>query len=327
MRRRTLLLTLGVLAALGACGALVVAEARVKFNAPGPLAKDTTLIVPHGTHGELGAALQRAGLVADAGDFRIAASVTSYVGAGPLRASEFAFPARASLKQVLTILRTARPVQHRFTIPEGLTAAQIALLLDRADALAGNSAVPDEGAVLPESYAYEHGMSRSAMIERAATAMQRTLARLWAERDATLPLATPQEMVTLASIVERETARPEERARVAGVLINRLKRGMRLQSDPTVIYAVSGGTMTGGRTLTRADLDRDNPYNTYRVTGLPPGPIGSPGLASLQAVARPLATDELYFVADGQGGHAFARTLEDHNRNVAKWQASQAAPR
>jgi UPF0755 protein len=180
---------------------------------------------------------------------------------------------------------------------------------------------------MPESYAYEHGMSRAAMVERAATAMRRTVARLWSERAENLPLRRPEDMVTLASIVERETARPEERARVAGVLLNRLKLGMRLQSDPTVIYAATGGAMTGGRTVTKADLDRDNPYNTYRVAGLPPGPIGSPGLASLQAVARPLATDELYFVADGQGGHAFARTLEDHNKNVARWQAGQAAPR
>lgn len=325
MRTRTVILTLGVLAALGAAGLGAFGQARARFNAPGPLAADTNLVVPRGAPAELGEALHKAGLVADAGDFRIAAAVTGFAGAGPLRASEFAFPARASLRQVLAILRTARPVQHRFTIPEGLTAAQIALLLDRADALGGPAAVPEEGGVLPESYSYEHGMSRAAMVERAAAAMRRTLARVWAERAENLPLGNPEEMVTLASIVERETARPEERARVAGVLLNRLKRGMRLQSDPTVIYAATGGAMTGGRTLSRADLDRDNPYNTYRVAGLPPGPIGSPGLAALQAVARPMATDELYFVADGQGGHSFARTLEDHNRNVARWQAGQAS--
>lgn len=323
MRLRTILLALGVLAAVGGGALAAVVVARAKFTAPGPLALDSTLIVPHGSLAELGEALQKSGLVASAEEFRIAAGVTGYLGAGPLRASEFAFPAHASLRQVLVILRTARPVQHRLTIPEGLTAAQIAQLLDRTEALSGPATVPEEGAMLPESYAYERGMTRAAMVERASAAMRRTLARLWAERAEKLPLATPEEMVTLASIVERETARPEERARVAGVLLNRLKRGMRLQSDPTVIYAATGGAMTGGHALTRAELDRDNPYNTYRIAGLPPGPIGSPGLAALQAVARPLETDELYFVADGQGGHAFAKTLEDHNRNVAKWQAGK----
>jgi UPF0755 protein len=319
MRPGRLLLTLGLLAVLGAGAAAIGAKAR--FTAPGPLAKDTTLVVPHGSLAELGGALRTAGLVASAEQFRIAAGLTAWMGAAPLRAAEFAFPARASLKQVLAILRTARPVQHRLTIPEGLTAVQIARLLDRTEALSGPAAVPAEGAMLPESYAYERGMTRKSLVDRASAAMRRAVARLWAERAEDLPLATPEDMVILASIVERETARPEERPRVAGVLLNRLKRGMRLQSDPTAIYAATGGALTGGHVLTRAELDRDSPYNTYRIAGLPPGPIGSPGLASLQAVARPQATDELYFVADGEGGHAFARTLEDHNRNVAKWQA------
>jgi UPF0755 protein len=321
MRLRGVLLTLGVLGALAAGTVAAGLGARARFTAPGPLAKEATLVVPHGSLAELGGALQGAGLVASAEQFRIAAAVTGWLGGGPLRAAEFAFPAHASLKQVLAILRNGRPVQHRLTIPEGFTAAQITQLLDRTEALSGPASVPGEGTMLPESYAYERGMTRKAVIDRAVAAMRRTVARLWKERAEDLPLATPEEMVTLASIVERETARPEERARVAGVLLNRLKRGMRLQSDPTAIYAATGGALTGGHTLTRAELDRDSPYNTYRVAGLPPGPIGSPGLAALQAVARPQPTDELYFVADGEGGHAFAKTLEDHNRNVAKWQA------
>jgi UPF0755 protein len=320
---RAWLTALGVVIVLIAAGAGGWMVARGRYVAPGPLEKDAALVVPRGTHAEVGAALQKLGLVADGTSFRIAATLTD--AAGPLHASEFQFPAHASLREVLAILRTARPVQHRLTIPEGLTAAQIAQLLDRTEALAGEVPVPPEGAMQPDSYAYEHGMTRQALVERAEATMQRTLARLWAERAEGLPLRTPQEMVTLASIVERETARPEERARIAGVFLNRLRRGMKLQSDPTVIYAVTGGAVSGGRTLSRADLDTDNPYNTYRIAGLPPGPIGSPGLAALQAVARPMATDELYFVVDGTGGHVFARTLEEHNRNVARWLATQAA--
>jgi UPF0755 protein len=152
------------------------------------------------------------------------------------------------------------------------------------------------------------------------------VAQIWASRDPSLGLTRPEDLVTLASIVEREVSRPEERAHVAAVFLNRLKRGMRLQSDPTTAYAVSGGMTTYDRGLTRADLDRANPYNTYAVSGLPPGPIDSPGLAAMQAVARPLASDDLYFVADGSGGHAFAKTLEDHNRNVAHWRTVAARP-
>jgi UPF0755 protein len=315
--RRVLLAVLAILALAAAGGGLAMREARQRYDAPGPLAKDTAFVVPHGTNAELATALAEAGIVADARDFRIAAWLTAR--AGPLRAAEFAFSAHASLRQVLVILRTARPVQHMLTIPEGLTAAQIAELLARTDGLTGEIPVPPEGSVLPQTYAYERGMTRAAVLARATAAMQRTLARVWQERAEGLPLALPAQMVTLASIIERETARPEERARVAAVFLNRLRRGMKLQSDPTVIYAVTGGEASGGRTLTKADLAVDSPYNTYRVAGLPPGPIGSPGLAALEAVARPANTDELYFVADGHGGHVFARTLEEHNRNVARW--------
>ncbi|MCW3473138.1 endolytic transglycosylase MltG [Limobrevibacterium gyesilva] len=321
-RRRAAAVVLAVVLALGAAGAGGAAIARHRFLAPGPLTQPRNVVVPRGSPADVAQTLHAAGVIADIRAFRIAGLLTR--GEGPLRAAEFAFPASASLRQVLTVLRTARPVQHWLTIPEGLTAAQIALLLDRAEAMTGPAPVPDEGALLPESYAYEYGASRAAVVERAAGAMRRTLGQIWAERAEDLPLATPHELLTLASIVERETARAEERPRVAAVFLNRLKRGMKLQSDPTVAYAVSGGMGTIERALTRADLDQANPYNTYRVPGLPPGPIGSPGVAALQAVARPARTDELYFVADGTGGHAFARTLEEHNRNVARWRAMSA---
>lgn len=307
------------LAAVLALGGIAIDLGEQRLVAPGPLPEARNVVVPHGSPTAVAEALLQGGVIGSENAFRLAALLTR--GEGSLHAAEFAFPAAASLRQVLTILRTARPAQHHLTIPEGLTAAQIAQLLQRTDTLTGDAAVPDEGAVLPESYAFERGATRAALLERAEAAMQHTLAKVWATRAEDLPLATPQELLTLASIVERETARPEERPLVAAVFLNRLRRGMKLQSDPTVAYAISGGLDSSDPALTHADLDVANPYNTYRATGLPPGPIGSPGLASLQAVAQPTRTDDLYFVADGTGGHVFARTLDEHNRNVAHWRA------
>ena len=318
--RRIAALSLAVVLVLGGIGTAAVRFGEQRLVAPGPLHEARNVVVPHGFPTVVADALLQVGVIGSEPEFRLAALLTR--GEGSLHAAEFAFPAAASLRQVLTILRTARPVQHHLTIPEGLTAAQIAVLLQRADALSGDTPVPDEGAVMPESYAFELGATRAVLLERAEAAMQRTLAKVWAGRTEDLPLATPQDLLTLASIVERETARPEERPLVAAVFLNRLRRGMKLQSDPTVAYAISGGLDTSDPTLTHADLDVANPYNTYHATGLPPGPIGSPGLASLQAVAQPARTDDLYFVADGTGGHVFARTLDEHNRNVARWRAT-----
>ena len=217
------------------------------------------------------------------------------------------------------MLRTGRSVQHRLTIPEGLTASQVAALLERAPALEGEAVLPAEGRVLPETYSYERGILRAALVQRGAAAMDRALAQAWAARVKGLPLRSPDEALTLASIVERETGKPEERPHVAAVFLNRLTRGMRLQSDPTVVYAASGGLGVLDHGITRAELDRDDPYNTYRVQGLPPGPISMPGAASLRAVTQPAPSQDLFFVADGTGGHVFARTLEEHQRNVVRW--------
>ena len=313
-------LALMLLAGLGAGTGWV---AREHFNEAGPLDHPRDVVVPRGAPPQVAEALLHEGVIASTRDFRVAVLLTR--AQGPLHAAEFAFPAGASLRQVLDILRTARPVQHRLTIPEGLTAAQIAELLDRAEGMTGDEPVPDEGAMLPQSYSYEYGTSREAMMARAEGAMRRALAEAWAQRAPQVKLATPEEMLTLASIVERETARPAERPHVAAVFLNRLRLGMKLQSDPTVAYAVSGGMETAGRGITRAELNLANPYNTYHIAGLPPGPIGSPGMASLLAVAQPAQSEDLYFVADGSGGHIFARTLEEHNRNVARWRAAQAA--
>ena len=328
MPRRTLrrwaLLALALLAPIGAAagGALLAwHETQRRYTAPGPLPADTAVVIPRGGALDIARALQAQGVIGSADAFRLAAALTA--SAGPLHAAEFLFPAHASLRETLVILRSARPVQHRITLPEGLTAAQIAMLLDREEALSGDTPIPGEGELLADTYGFERGTARSAIADRAAAAMRRTLARIWAERDPAIPLKSPHDLLTLASIVERETARPEERPHVAAVFYNRLNRAMRLQSDPTEIYAATGGARTGGHSITRAELDTDHPYNTYRIRGLPPAPIATPGAASLLATAHPIPSDDLFFVAAPTGGHSFARTLEEHNRNVASWLAAQ----
>ena len=317
--RRALLRGVLLAVVLATLGAATVRIALDQLNGPGPLAESRAVVVPRGSPAKLGEVLHAEGVIRHPLALRLAAVWTA--SEAPLHAGEFAFPAAASLRDVLTILRTARPVQHRLTIPEGLTAAAIAQLLERAETLSGDAVVPGEGMVMPQTYLHQRGATRAALLERATRAMERALADAWADRDEDLPLASAQDMLTLASIVERETAKPEERARVAQVFVNRLRRGMRLQSDPTVVYGASGGMGVLDRPISRADLDRDHPYNTYRIAGLPPGPIASPGVAALAAVAHPASGDELYFVADGTGGHAFAKTLDEHNRNVARWRA------
>jgi len=314
MRRLIALLIVLVLLAGGA--GVAYWQAARAWAAPGPLRDSVTVVVPRGGSSAIAEALVERGVIRNAMVFLAATYATSTEG--PLRAAEFTFPAGASLRDVLETLRRGRPVQRRLTIPEGLNASQIATLLERAEGLTGELPQITEGAILPETYAYQFGDTRTAVVRRASQAMDQALAEIWASRQPNLPLANPREMLILASIVERETGRGDERARVAGVFINRLRRGMMLQSDPTTAYAAADGGVLD-RPLTRADLDRDHPFNTYRIRGLPPGPIASPGRDSLRAVARPEATEALYFVADGTGGHAFSRTLEEHNRNVARW--------
>jgi UPF0755 protein len=313
---RRLGLVLLLLVALGAGGvAWLVASVR----GPGPLAEARTVIIAPGGVDDVANDLVTAGVIESPLRFRLAAWLSR--SNGRLRAGEYAFPAHASLQQALEILRTTRPVEHRLTIPEGLTAAQIVGLVNGADAATGTVDTIEEGAVLPETYSYPRGTARSALLARARAAMEKELAAAWADRSPELKLASPREVLILASIVERETARPEERPMVAAVYLNRLRLGMRLQADPTVTYAASGGTGVLDRRLSRSDLDRDDPYNTYRYPGLPPGPICAPGSASLRAVTRPAQTDDLFFVADGQGGHVFSRSYDAHERAVARWRS------
>ena len=313
--RRAAILAVALFALMAAVG-YAARTAHLAWSGPGPLVEAAQVVVPRGGTERIAATLLERGVIRDPRAFAIAAWITR--DRGPLRAAEFAFPVGAPLREVLRILREERPVQRRLTIAEGLTAHQIRALLERAEGLTGEVPPIAEGELLPETYAFEWGDTRAAIARRAATAMERALAEAWAARAPDLPLASPRDALVLASIVERETGKAEERAKVAGVFVNRLRRGMPLQSDPTVAYAATGGVPME-RPISRADLDREHPFNTYRIRGLPPGPIASPGRASLMATTRPEATEALYFVADGTGGHAFARTLEEHNRNVARW--------
>jgi UPF0755 protein len=307
-----------ILAALALCTGGAAWWLQRTIEAPGPLAEPTAVVIPRGGTERIAEALREGAVISDPRLFALAAWLSR--GEGPLRAGEFLFPARASLAEVLRVLREGRAVQRRLTIPEGLTARQIAALLERAEGLTGETPSFAEGALLPETYAFSWGDTRASVVRRAAAAMDQALAEVWAQRAPGLPLASAREALILASIIERETGVAGERGLVAGVFVNRLRRNMPLQSDPTVAYAAGQG-MPLDRPLTRADLDREHPFNTYRNRGLPPGPIASPGREALRAATRPEATEFLYFVADGTGGHAFARTLEEHNRNVARWRA------
>jgi UPF0755 protein len=319
IRRLLLALLVLVLLATGAVGTLV--SAFKYYQKPGPLPESKVVVVPRGTPAELAEVLVKAGVLEDATGFRIAVSLTN--SADNLKSGEFTFPEHASLWMVMGILRNGKPVQHKVTLPEGLTAYQIATLIARAPALDGDVPKFDEGAVFPDTYTYTYGAPRAQIVERGRAEMDKNLAKVWETRDPTIPLATPRQLLALASMIERETSRPEERPHVAAVYLNRLKQGMKLQSDPTVAYVASHGQANSERGITRAQLETPSPYNTYLVAGLPPGPIASPGMASLLAAAHPIASDDLYFVADGEGGHAFAKTLDEHNRNVAKYRSTQ----
>ena len=292
------------------------------FDQPGPLAEDVVLEIPRGAGlGAIAAQLVEAGIVRNRWVFY--GGVRLKGDDRGLRAGEYHFPAGVSGAGALDILTNGRAVAYSITIPEGLTSHEIVDLIEAAGDLVGEiETVPPEGSLLPETYLFTRGDTRADIIARMQAAMT-AVDRLWAERAAGLPLDTPEEAVILASIIEKETGVNSERAVVAGVFVNRLRRGMRLQTDPTVIYALTNGERPLGRELWRRDLEVDSPYNTYKVVGLPPGPIANPGLSALEAAMNPAETEYFYFVADGSGGHAFAKTLRDHNRNVAEWRRFQ----
>lgn len=297
---------------------------------PGPLADATAVVIAPGSGlGAISRQLEGAGIITDARLFELQARRTRQAGA--LKPGEYRFDAGISIAAALDKI-VRRDVVARFvTVPEGLVTGGIRRILADAPGLAGEmSAEIADGDLLPETYRYEWGDTRGAVVGRMRAARDKALAELWETRAPGLPVTSPQEAVILASIVEKETGVAAERPRVAAVFINRLRRGMKLQSDPTVIYGIAPDAGDLGRPITRGDLARPTAFNTYIVAGLPPSPICHPGRAALAAVLNPIQSDELYFVADGTGGHAFAATLAEHNKNVSRWRMiereAKAAP-
>ncbi len=289
------------------------------YIAPGPLKQPTTVVVVRGAGvSDIARLLHDNGVIANPQLFEAVARVSGVQRR--LRAGEYGFDPGVSTRDVLAVLLEGRTTVRKVTFAEGITVKEVVEVLANTEGLKGDvTTIPQEGSLLPNTYHFSLGDSRSAILQRMENAMAATVAELWDNRTDGLPIRTMREAIILASIVEKETGVASERARIAGVFVNRLRKRMRMETDPTVVYGLTEGKGPLGRALTRQDLKRDHPYNTYRIFGLPPGPICNPGRDSLAAVMNPLETDELYFVADGTGGHAFARTLAGHNRNVAKW--------
>jgi UPF0755 protein len=308
--------TLLVVVGIAAGGAFYFG--REKFQAPGPLGEAKVVNIPRGLGiKDISDILAREGVIDQ--PYVFMGGVVALKARGELKYGEYRFAAHASVADVVETLMEGKVVQHAFTVPEGLTSDQIVARLQENDTLTGQiTHVPPEGSLLPETYKFTRGTTRQQVIDRMQQSEKHALQEIWAHRDPELPLKSPQELVTLASIVEKETAKPEERTRVAAVFVNRLRRKMRLQSDPTIIYGLVGGKGSLGHGITASEKAQPTPYNTYLIDGLPPGPIGNPGRASLEAVANPARTKELYFVADGTGGHVFSENYEQHQKYVTK---------
>jgi UPF0755 protein len=309
---------------------LIVALAGVwviwTYRGPGPAAPagaTTTVMLERGSGvTQIARTLKKAGVIGSSQVFLMAVKLTG--AARDLKAGEYEFKSHASMGRILADIRAGKVVRHVVSVPEGWTSDMVVDAVLRQPVLVGPIDTPAEGAVLPDTYQVERGEQRNEVIRRMELAQQKLMSGLWANRQQGLPFKTPEEAVTLASIVEKETALPSERPRIAAVYINRLRQGMRLESDPTTIYGISKGRPLG-RGLTMTELVTATPYNTYRIDGLPPGPIANPGRAALAAVLDPPKTTELFFVANGQGGHVFASTYEEHQRNVTRWRAIERA--
>lgn len=293
------------------------------WRGPGPASRPVDVeIAQHGTLASAARTLEKAGAIRSAARFRAYARV--FGSGAPVKAGEYEVPARASAAAILRLLQSGKTVQRIVVVPEGLPSVMVRDALIRAPALAGDVAVPAEGTILPDGYAYQRGDTRQAVVARMQAAMRRYLATAWSRRKPTTVARTPDQAIILASVVEKETGKPAERRLVAAVYGNRLKQGMLLQADPTVIYPITKGRPLGRRILA-SELHARNGYNTYASAGLPVGPICNPGRASIDAVLDPAPSPALYFVADGTGGHVFATTLAEHNANVRKWYAIRRA--
>ncbi|MBB5046469.1 UPF0755 protein [Rhodopseudomonas rhenobacensis] len=314
------IITILLVAMIGAGGIYVYG--KQKIEAPGPLKEDKIVNIPQRAGmGDIGDILQREGVI-DNNRWAFIGSVFALKARADMKPGEYSFQKSASLRDVIATIVEGKVVQHAVTIPEGLTSEQILTRLSENEIFAGNvREMPREGTLLPETYKFPRGTTREAVIVRMQQAQKRVLAEIWERRNPDVPVKTPEQLVTLASIVEKETGKPDERSRVAAVYVNRLRQKMKLQSDPTIIYGLVGGKGTLGRPIKRSEITQPSPYNTYVVDGLPPGPIANPGRASLEAAANPARTRDLFFVADGSGGHSFTETYDQHQKNVVKLRA------
>ncbi len=315
--------TSAMLAVIVAGVALYVGKRE--FDGPGPSTTTTNFLVrPNTGVAEIADQLERRGLISDSRIFRV--GVRAYDNDGGLKAGEYEIKAHASMRDIMELLESGKSVLASLTIPEGLTVEQAFQRIAEHEALTGDmpSEIPPEGSLIADTQRFTRGATRQQIIDKMAADQKRLVETIWNRRVSGLPISDINEFVTLASIVEKETGVADERSRVAAVFINRLNKGMRLQSDPTILYGLFGGKgRPADRPIYQSDIDKPTPYNTYLINGLPPGPIANPGRESLEAVANPSKTEDLYFVADGTGGHVFAATLDEHNENVARWRAFQ----
>ena len=307
---------------LACMAAAVFYLVRMEFDRPGPLTVSTVLVVPRGEGtSSVAERLQRDGIIADRRIFMTSVFYFMHLkGQGSLKAGEYQFDKHSSMRQVLDTLIEGKSIQYKVTFPEGWTSQQIVARLISNPELNGEVIeIPREGSLLPDTYSFGTKDTRKDIVQRMQHAQTKFVAKMWEERDPDIMVQTPEEALILASIVEKETGRAEERPHIASVFHNRLKKRMRLQSDPTIIYGLVGGAGIRDHPITQSELEQENPYNTYKIDGLPPTPIANPGRAAIEAVLKPAKTKDLYFCADGTGGHAFAPSLAAHNKNVAKW--------
>lgn len=313
------MMTCLVLGVLGIC--LIALYAKSEFERAGPLDAPFTVVIKEGSSlNRIADQLLSSGVINNGLIFT--QGVKALQAQNQMKAGEYIFQPRMSMYEVMETIRSGKGVLHKVSLPEGMTTYDIFQRIANNEILEGPmpDILPPEGSLMPDTYPFQRGTTRKEMIERMQKAQETFLAQIWEKRVDGLPISTPQELVTLASIVEKETAKADERPRVAAVFINRLNKGMRLQSDPTIIYGIFGGQgKPSDRPIYKSDIETPTPYNTYTIPGLPPGPIANPGRAAMEAVANPSRTEELFFVANGTGGHVFAKTLDEHNQNVARW--------
>jgi UPF0755 protein len=317
-------ITLVLVTMIGAGGAYIYGKQMLE--APGPLREDKVVNIPaRAGKGDIAETLQREGVI-DLNRWLFIGGVFALKASTELKPGEYEFRKNASLRDVIGTIVEGKVVQHAVTIPEGLTSEQIVTRLSDNDIFSGAvREMPREGTLLPETYKFPRGTTREQVIQRMQQSQKRVLAEIWERRNTDIPVKTPEQLVALASIVEKETGKADERSRVAAVFVNRLRQKMKLQSDPTIIYGLVGGKGTLGRPIKRSEIMQPSPYNTYVVDGLPPGPIANPGRASLEATANPARTRDLFFVADGTGGHSFTETYDQHQKNVAKLRTLEKA--